>query len=299
MSHFIQPETIFINLYSKDAIQRSDDGTLSNVTFYLNNVVKDQDENSLINVWIESAQFPKSFYNINTNNNILNILVNSTSYIVTIEEGNYNELTLLAELKSKLLAITGLTFSIVYSKINGRLTFSTTANFTFLNSSIFGVIGFSLGNFSSTNFILKTTYPLSLLGTRVLKICSRSLNTSNIDSKNNTNILFNLPVTCNNFELIQYSNQSSSYSVMNNRILNAIDIFVVNDNGELVNFNGIHWSVTLGITLNKKLIMDQQNTSFRDTVNNQPPQSNKSGVIDNSFYDDDLEFLLYQNGIYI
>ena len=149
MNTLIKEETRFINIYSSDGVSQTDDSTFSNMVFNFKSIVQDLDDNVDIKVCIDNAQFPYSFYNINANNNILNYTYLGISYTMFITPGNYNEYTLANQLTSQFL-LNGLIFVITFSKLTGKMTFTSTSNFTFLPSSIFPILGFKMNvNYSS------------------------------------------------------------------------------------------------------------------------------------------------------
>jgi hypothetical protein len=135
-------------------------------------------------------------------------------------------------------------------------------------------------------------YPLSLLGTRKLKVCSNQLSCGNADSftRNVRNIIQFIPVNCLPNEMIIYNNFSNkSFEMSNSKNIDFLDIQILDDNNKFINFNGIPWSITLCITSLKKIHI-HSNTSFRDGT------KDIGKVIEE---DDDLDYLMYENGIYI
>ena len=80
---------------------------------------------------VQYANIPYSFYNINSNNNVLNYTLNSVNYTITISPGNYNITQLITTLKTLMSG-----FTITYSSITIKITFSHSKyNFSFLSSS--------------------------------------------------------------------------------------------------------------------------------------------------------------------
>jgi len=242
-------ETKIINLNSKNSI-KNNSTFLSNVFFPFSGLLKDDDDSNIIERYISilNAQIPFSFYNINIYNNILVIQIISTLYTLTLTRGNYNATSLITEIQTQLTAnaITDLTLSI--SSTTGLLTFTkTTGSFSIRTSgsTIYEVLGFVVGtNYNSVSSKIIAPYPLNLLGTLRLRICSYELSTNNIDF-----CLITLPIETGNFGLIQYTNITNIKATLNNTSLDGFDISIIDDDNNYINFNNINWTMTFVLTL--------------------------------------------------
>lgn len=240
-------ETKIINLNSKNSI-KNNSTFLSDVFFPFSGLLKDDDDIIERYISIQNAQIPFSFYNINIYNNILVIQIISTLYTLTLTRGNYNATSLITEIQTQLTAnsITDLTLSI--SSTTGLLTFTKiTGSFSIrtTGSTIYEVLGFVVGtNYNSVSSNLTAPYPLNLLGTLRLRICSYELSTNNIDFG-----LITLPIETGNFGLIQYTNITNIKATLNNTSLDGFDISIIDDDNNYVNFNNINWTMTFVLTL--------------------------------------------------
>ena len=292
MNTLIKEETRFINIYSSDGVSQNDDSTFSNMVFNFKSIVQDLDDNVDIKVCIDNAQFPYSFYNINVNNNILNYTYLGISYTMFIIPGNYNEYTLANQLTSQFL-LNGSIFVITFSKLTGKMTFTSTSNFTFLPSSIFPILGFKMNvNYSSTLLNLTGVYPMSILGTRKLKICSDKLSLNNMDSfSKSQSIIQFIPVNCQPFGMVLFNNPTDKQCTIKSTTIDEVDIKILDDTNHFIDFNGVNWCITLAITVFKKM-NQQENTSTFHSITNR-------NINESDFYDNDLQFLLYQNGIFL
>ena len=103
-----------------------------------------------------------------------------------------------------------------------------TSNFTFLPSSIFPILGFKLNTtYSCTLFILTGVFPMSVLGTRKLKICSDKLSLNNMDSYSKSQSIIQYDeMTVNTYPTIchQYLVQTTSINMLiylNMQLLNT------------------------------------------------------------------------------
>ena len=112
-------------------------------------------------------------------------------------------------------------------------------------STIYEVLGFVVGtNYNSTSSKIIAPYPLHLLGTLRLRICSYELSTNNIDFS-----LITLPIETGNFGLIQYTNITNIKATLNNTSLDGFDISIIDDDNNYVNFNNINWTMTFVLTI--------------------------------------------------
>lgn len=330
MSTYIEQQ--LINLSSDNATLNN--GTfLSDVNFNFVGLLKDDKDVEMVEISVQNAQIPISFYNINVYNNILIITYDSIDYTLTLIRGNYNSTTLINEIISKLSAqgITDITIAI--SSITGILTFTRagTLNFTINSTGTLNkVLGFELNtNYTSTLGILIAPYPLNLLGILKLKIASYELQTSNYDSsvEGNLNILSVLPIEAGSFGLIIYDNIANNQSVIKNPTLDGFDLKIYGDDNNLVNFNNIGWNITLLLSLTKvkkersktnfKEIIspilqflnnvkenqdaqgNQDNQENQDAQQNQENQENQETQVLEDFGDPSLDLLLYNNHIYL
>jgi hypothetical protein len=267
-------ETKLINLNSKDAILNNST-YLSDVYFNLNGILQDDEDIIEKYISIQNAQIPFSFYNINVYNNILKLIISSTTYTIILTRGNYNATSLITELTTQLNNNLITDISITISPITGILTFQKlTGSFQIISagSTIYEVLGFVPNvNYNSVSQIINAPYPLNLLGTLRLRICSFEIATNNKDYS-----LISIPIDIGNFGLIQYTNISNIRAKLNNTSLDGFDILIIDDDNNHINFNNINWTMTILLTvIRKKTIIS--NTKFKDIIN-----SAQSENIDNT-----------------
>ena len=247
-----EPESMQIFLNSKNA-DRYNNGT-SDVDFYLKNLeVLSQ---YYIHLSVKHAVIPYSFYNVNINNNNLQIrLFNSTGYSqvqsINISYGNHNINTLLSELKSQLSPSFTITFNSITNKIT--ITNSTYDFVILLNSSCLDLIGFSsLSDIYSSNKTLTSNTNVNLQSVQC--ICIRSnMQTNSITSGNQNNVstLASIAISNQPFTTIAFINQSNHKINLYNNNLNTISIKLLDQNGNIVDLNGLHWSMTLQLDILK------------------------------------------------
>ena len=245
-------ETMLINLNAGNAL-KNNGSFLSDVYFNFKNVIQDVDNLLEVEISVANAQIPYSFYNINVYNNVLNIDYNGTPYTLTLTRGNYNATNLITEINTQLInaGITGVIITI--SSITGTLSISSGGTLIFLSlgSTIYQVLGLETGTNYTAPFI--APYPLNLLGTLRLRICSYELITYNLDSTSMTtlNVLATIPIESSTFGVILYDNISNIKTRLNNTQLDGFDILILDDNNNPVNFNGVSWCISLLITMTK------------------------------------------------
>ena len=256
-----------ITLSSRDAVKMN--GTyLSDVVFNFKGILKD--ENNIVRCFIRvlNAQIPVSFYTIEATNNILAYKITSTSTIqkLTLPIGNYNANTLIAKMTT-LFTANGTPANITFDTATGKLTFSSGVSYTYYN---YGVNGCTLGNvlgIGSTAIagtITVCTYPLNLLNKSKLFIQSNSLFNVAYTSYNLgfTTTIAAIPVNQPPYNLLNYVSLSESDKVIiHNTTLNSIDIQILDETDNFINFNNIDWSLTLCLSIERE---DQKKTHIEN-----------------------------------
>ena len=87
-----------------------------------------------------------------------------------------------------------------------------------------------------------------------------NLITNNVHTfKGDSTILKSIPVSVPPFGIIQYVNNENMETVIKNRELNNIDIQLLDDDANLINFNNIDWSICLEIKTISQLSYNYNN----------------------------------------
>jgi hypothetical protein len=299
-------ESRLININSANALIKNNGIYNSDVVFKFPGLVKPEQHITAVQFQLLDAVLPVSFYNINYTNNTLNYQISSVNYTITVTPGNYNFNSLATQMIAKFLA-NGHTFTITINKQTGIITLATPAiNFILQVSSMFSVLGMFLSTHTSSSFSLTADYPLNLLGITKIKIQSVNLNTYNLDSSNNgnSNNLGLIPVDQPSFGLIIYENKSSSKFLLRDNLVNEIDLQLVDQNNNLINFNNLDWNLTILIETTREIetlsqiqmadILKEQNKILANMTNSEePPQVQEQPI--NPISTDDLEFFIYSN----
>ena len=280
MSSYIDQRLIIL---SSDNATLNNGDYLSDVYFDFIGLLKDDKDVEQVQISVQNAQIPISFYNVNVYNNILRITYNSLPYTLTLTRGNYNSTTLINEIIAKLQAQSITDITIATSSITGILTFTRAGGLNFtINSTgtLNKVLGFVVGtNYTSVGGILSAPYPLNLLGLLKLKIASYELQTGNYDSsaKGNLNILATIPIEAGSFGLVLYDNISNTQALIENPTLDGFDLKIFGDDNNLVNFNGIGWNITLLLAITRKR-QEKSTSTFSEIVK---PIAQLTALLDN------------------
>jgi hypothetical protein len=320
MATYIENKTIILN--SDNATKMNGDYN-SSVYFQFVGLLNDDPSIRSVSLAVQNAQFPYSFYNVNVYNNLLKISVNSSPAVVlALTRGNYNATTLISEIQAQLTSngITDITISI--SSITGLLTFTkSTGSFTIYNdgSTCFKLLGFSVQNYSSTGGVLVAPFPLNLLGTLKIRIASYRLSINSIDSSVNgsLNVLTSIPINAGNFGLVMYENTTNITNPLNLRALDGFDLEILDDDGNLINFNNAYWTLSLLMQI-ERVVTAQSISTFSEITKMEPSGPNfekakddaqnendfgeeelyvEAPNFDDTIVADDLDLLLYSSGI--
>ena len=238
-----------IHLNSRNA-DTYNNNSISDCNYYLPQIETRADHQ--INVSIQSANIPYSFYNINTSNNYLKYSFNNDQVLrtLTIEPGNYTCYSLLDYLSANLYNIV-----VAYNAITNKYTFTGTSDFkfyyqSFIFSPCFTILGFSMYDQLSVNKVLTSNICSNLSTVRC--ICINSNLSSDNFAKSNANdkrILVSIPVNVSPFSIIIYQNLTNFKTNLFSNTLSFINLKLVDQDGMIIDLNGCHWSCVLQIDI--------------------------------------------------
>lgn len=200
-----------------------------------------------VTISVVNAQIPSSFYNVNSTNDKLVYNINGgITQTVTLTHSNYNINTL----KAHIISLLGSNFIITYSSASNKLTIvHDTYDFEFEDSTTcFELLGLSEKDHSSVSRTIISDNVVNMFTIRNLQIASDNFILNNIDSynPNNSNILCAIPVTSSYNGVISYSNSDNIYSeIENTRNLTNLHIKITDQDGDIIELNNAHWSITL------------------------------------------------------
>ena len=174
--------------------------------------------------------------------------------------------------------LNGHTFTFLLNRSSNILTMTLSAGGTWntlSSSSISSVLGFA----SNTAYAITAntiTFPFlfDLLGIKKLKIYSTNISVDSVDSvgKATNNLLCTISVNQPGFNMLIYSNIDGLYSHIRNKYISTIDITITDENGNLVNFNSVGWSMTLNLIIYRKIdVLVNQLKINKDNIIEEPP----------------------------
>ena len=243
-----------INLNSKDAI-KNNGAYLSNTAFSFQGILSDDDNILRSYISVINAQIPCSFYTIDSTNNLFSFMI-PTLYTVTIPTGNYNSSNFITALQQALIPIMLVNIPITISRTTGKLSFTFPQDATVLSTSTMAeVLGITSNISCLAGVATELTYPLNLLGIKRISIQSDALNINSYNSNGfkTANILTTISVDQPAFNMIAYVNQSElNKHILRSKTINAIDIEMYDEKGNFINFNGIDWSITLCLSVERE-----------------------------------------------
>lgn len=231
-------ETFQIHLSSALA-DKYNDGLTSDCEFNLPTI--EIPSNFHIHVSIENFACPYTFYNINSSNNLLVYYENTTYNTLTITPGNYNTNSLISHLLQTMT-----NFTITYSSITNKFTFSNQVQFSFAsNSTCLSLLGFSTGA-TAINNILTSDICVNLSPYRCICIGS-NLRTFSVNTilPNNQSILASIPINTAPNSIIIYENKNNFKCNTYTNIIKNLRIRLMDHKFNTLDLNGCHWTITL------------------------------------------------------
>ena len=121
-----------------------------------------------------------------------------------------------------------------------------------------------------------------LLGVKRISIKSYNLEVSNFNSTGGDIVLATIPCDQPPFNMLSYTNQNAFKQIINVKSINSIDILLTDETNTLLDFNNIHWSLTLAIEF--KRFKPDLTTTFKEIIN-----GDKNILLDNNLGEEPLE----------
>jgi hypothetical protein len=127
-------------------------------------------------------------------------------------------------------------------------------------SNCFELLGFNENieynstNIAGTTHILNSVNGVNLFVVRQVYIASDNfiLNNINASNPNDTNILASVSVTGNPNSIIHYENTTTRHLIHHLNNVTNLNIKLLDQDGDLLNLNGVNWSITLELIITKK-----------------------------------------------
>ena len=239
----------------------------SNINFRFTGLLKEESDLLKSYISISNAQIPVSYYTINETNCYFQIV---SSLVAIYEEilipfGNYSSDTLISVIKTLWSATpsgVGNPLNITISATTGKLTFSLSTGLitvyipkfrygsTTLINYAYLILGFNITiNYSGTSIV--APYPLNLLGVKRLSVKSQKLSVANYSSITNgyTDTIATIPSDVAPYNMISYyATSETQKSLIKENNIDLIDIQIVDEFNNFIDFNNQDWTITLILT---------------------------------------------------
>ena len=225
---------------------------------------------------LNDAEIPVSYYCINSTNNVFTFLFNYTSYSITLNEGNYSAYDVAAQLTSTNIPLPGdepplaFSFSTIYDEKSNKMVYKfvclvdspATASLTYpivipastSKNPIFGFNGRTdiladLYIYRGSTATLISNMCIDTAGTRCMFVKCLNVHTQAYDSmtKFSGNILSRIPINQEPNGIVFWNNATAFKSKCTLKSLSMLEIQIVDENNQLVNFNNIDWSLCIQI----------------------------------------------------
>jgi hypothetical protein len=236
-------QSIQVYLNSRYATQYIDDN-IANAVYYL--PVIEIPDGHHIYLSLQNASIPYSFYSITSVDNtfrwgLVGLEPMNTYYV---QPGNYNITQLIDVIQTAMGSSYNVSYSVITSKI---LITHTSSDFIIYASTINHVLGFSkTTNTTSTANILYGRDCVNLNQIRALNIeVNFPTYNVNVAQPYNSNILATIPVYVAPFSIITYQNPNNYRTNLYVNKLDQIQIRIIDNNGLLVDMNGVNYQMTL------------------------------------------------------
>ena len=250
-------------LDSRNATQILNGSFLSDVVFHFQLSLRRDPRSILWTCSVMSFTSPNSIYVINEYNNILSITISGVTTNYTIVKGNYNANTFI----TYLLSILPAGFTLTINTITNKFTLGYTAPFSInANSTIYEVMGFlksTVYNSVSNNIIMPFTCNFN--GLQNLNIYLSSTNTENLDSftQSTGGVIQTIPIV-NGSNQILFQKTNNFEFIIKQEVMNTLEIELLDDLENPINFNNQHWNLTLKFTT----IKDVDRFSYKNNFEN-------------------------------
>ena len=215
-------------------------------------------------IGVEAVSIPLSFYVFNESNNIIkysdSAITTPTSY--TIPPANYTINSLLTTINS----IANIPFTITFVKATSKLKLTPNAvgNFTIVEvaNSCYNLLGLETHTRVYTRAV-EFPFTINLVYTSGVSIAINNIENLNDEANPNTGSkkLLRIPITSSINTYLTFFNNQPFYSTINNKVLNFLDVSILDDDGNLLETNGNHYfHITFRVDFTKPTIENLEQT---------------------------------------
>lgn len=222
----------------------------SKCEYVIPNMIERDETIEHINFSIPYAVIPVSFYIVNENNCDLYVSISGVTTKYSFMYGNYTAASFMTEFK----ALLGSNWSISLSSFNSVFTIKNSVNdFTFSSkSTISSVLGFSADVSSVSKSLVMPRCCNFLPLPRVTMRCPELANTSMVGDKRTSDVIITIPNNAKPNGQIYYLNQMQVKLLFRHHDLTRFIISFTDDDGNLLNFNGVSAFFTLQFDIYRK-----------------------------------------------
>ena len=226
------------------------------VEYNIPNMIDRDESVEYIQFSIPNAVIPVSFYTINNTNCQLDVIENGVNKSYKFSYGNYNATYFIAAFT----ALLGSNWTISLNNFNSILTI-TNSQFAFSilgTSTIDSILGFSDTLVSNVSGAINTVTLVRCCNflplPRITLRCSELANTHMIGHKSTGDVIITIPNNARPNGQIYYQNQSHAKLLFRHHELTRFIVAFTNDDGDLLNFNGISSFFTLQFDIFRKFV---------------------------------------------
>ena len=232
----------------------------TNIVLNANTIALGNDRNKIKYKYTVNSVKKMSFLHISLRNTLtlINSLNNtfkftrSSSYTITLTNGNYSPAELATHIQTIMnVALSG--FTVVYSSITGKLTFSHVSAFTLdfasldhSKNNIAQILGFIDGTSTASGTSSTSSYQVDLLQNRIIYFCSPQLSKfRNINTEGYQDVFYVLPISDNmeNQTISLIFDQEKQYASSKFQSFNEIDISIYQQKKQLYNSSELDYSI--------------------------------------------------------
>jgi hypothetical protein len=260
-------DTVFggVNIFLQSKDGKTNENN-SNCDFFLDRIIDSPRQDLGMLVSVLDAEIPYSFYNISDEIGNNKLTINSIE--ISIDEKNYSAFNIVDAFNEKFTTIQGLSITMSFDDNTNKFTLVSPTNFTINSTTMVKELGMDDLPQTTTTYISNKV--CNLAGTSSIYIRSDNMNIQNINSFGKTNgVLAKVLVNSSPSNFIFFRPSTPQYFILGNS-LNFINIQLLNDDNDFIDFNGLDWSITLSIeyfrkrddTINYKYFLNSVDESF-------------------------------------
>lgn len=228
----------------------------TDVTFILNQPIKLTSQNNRFKCRIISATIPFTFKQVNSTNNVIEVVTTSGTIQVTIPSGNYDIIALATSYCNEIIAAILLNFGVVvvitpvfnastsfvtFTLSTSPAVYSIAVNYNKQNEVILNMLGFNGINFVVSNAATTITsnVAVNVNPATEIQIRSRTLTQNSsaeaiTDLFSTSNVIANIPITSAQYGFIQFYTAVNYFNEIVSRTIDQINIYMTTCQGNMI-----------------------------------------------------------------